>query len=306
MAFPIIPKKRSGASGYPTTLEVGELAVNTLNGELYLGGDSAVMLLNGPVAAGTTATEHTGDGTTTAFTFAGYNGTEDGGYIVSVGGIDQPPSKYAITSTAGGTITFVEAPVAGELISIRALVAGSGGGGSGDATSLQGVAISTTAPSNANLLIFDSAANEWQPKIPTQLGTASTTYGAGTGLRFGDETVANNSGIAIGYNALADPYAQNKFESIAIGNSATTFAAYSIAIGQSAKADSNGSNSIAIGPSTISDNGGIAIGYQATTNGGLAISAPNLTNGTPSNPGTVVAHLAISINGTNYFIPLVQ
>jgi hypothetical protein len=136
MAFPIIPKKRSGATGSPTSLTVGELAVNTATGELFLGGDSAVLLLNPPTAAGTTATERTGDGTTTAFTFTGYNGTSDNGYLVSVGGIDQPPSKYAVTSTAGGTITFVEAPTAGELISIRALVASGGGGGSGTVTSI--------------------------------------------------------------------------------------------------------------------------------------------------------------------------
>lgn len=137
MAFPIIPKRRSGAPGNPASLQLGELAVNTADGELYLGGDGGVMLLNGPVAAGTTVTEHTGDGTTVAFTFGGYNGTADGGYIVSVGGIDQPPSKYSISSTAGGTITFVEAPVDGELISIRAIVAGSGGGGgSGTVTSI--------------------------------------------------------------------------------------------------------------------------------------------------------------------------
>jgi len=137
MAFPIIPKRRSGASGNPTTLNLGELAVNTQTGELFLGADGGVTLLNGPVAAGTTVTEHTGDGTTTAFTFSGYNGTADGGYIVSVGGIDQPPSKYSITNTAGGTITFVEAPVSGELISIRAIVSGSGGGGgTGTVTSI--------------------------------------------------------------------------------------------------------------------------------------------------------------------------
>jgi hypothetical protein len=130
MAFPIIPKKRSGATGNPSTLQLGELATNTQTGELFLGGDGGVMLLNPPTSAGTTVTEHTGDGTTVAFTFTGYNGTADGGYLVSVGGIDQPPSKYAVTSTAGGTITFVEAPVAGELISIRAIVAsGAGGGG---------------------------------------------------------------------------------------------------------------------------------------------------------------------------------
>ena len=178
MAFPIIPKKRSGSAGYPSTLAVGELAVNTLNGELYLGGDSAVMLLNGPVVAGSTVTEHTGDGTTTAFAFAGYNGTDDGGYLVSVGGIDQPPSKYAITSTAGGTITFVEAPVAGELISIRALVAGSGGGGgSGDATSLQGRDIATTAPTNGQVLAWNATTSKWEP---TSINGSVTFNTAGT------------------------------------------------------------------------------------------------------------------------------
>lgn len=177
MAFPIIPKRRSGASGNPTTLNLGELAVNTADGELYLGGDGGVMLLNGPVAAGTTVTEHTGDGTTVAFTFAGYNGTADGGYIVSVGGIDQPPSKYAITNTAGGTITFVEAPVSGELISIRALVAGSGGGGSGDATSLQGRDIATTAPTDGQVLAWNATTSKWEP---TSLNGSVTFNTAGT------------------------------------------------------------------------------------------------------------------------------
>lgn len=177
MAFPIIPKRRSGASGNPTTLNLGELAVNTADGELYLGGDGGVMLLNGPVAAGTTVTEHTGDGTTVAFTFTGYNGTADGGYIVSVGGIDQPPSKYAITSTAGGTITFVEAPVSGELISIRALVAGSGGGGSGDATSLQGRDIATTAPTDGQVLAWNATTSKWEP---TSINGSVTFNTAGT------------------------------------------------------------------------------------------------------------------------------
>ena len=178
MAFPIIPRRRSGSAGNPTTLNLGELAVNTLNGELYLGADAGVTLLNGPVAAGTTVTEHTGDGTTLAFTFAGYNGAADGGYIVSVGGIDQPPSKYSIANTAGGTITFVEAPVAGELISIRAIVAGSGGGG-GDATSIQGVDVATTAPTNGQVLAYNSTTDQWEP----QGGGGSVTFNtAGTHL----------------------------------------------------------------------------------------------------------------------------
>jgi hypothetical protein len=153
------------------------------------------MLLNGPVAAGTTATEHTGDGTTTAFTFAGYNGTEDGGYIVSVGGIDQPPSKYSITNTAGGTITFVEAPVSGELISIRALVAGSGGGGSGDATSLQGRDIATTAPTDGQVLTWVDAELKWAPQDSAGGGGNATSL---QGVNV--STTAPNNGQGLVYN----------------------------------------------------------------------------------------------------------
>lgn len=164
MAFPIIPRRRSGAAGFPSSLGLGELAVNTLDGELYVGGDEGVILLNGPVAAGTVVTEQTANGTATAFTFAGFNGTADAGYIVSVGGIDQPPSKYAVTDVAGGTITFVEAPLAGELVSIRAIVAGSGGGGSGDATSLQGIPVSQTDPTTGQGLVYNGTA--WAPATP--------------------------------------------------------------------------------------------------------------------------------------------
>lgn len=142
MAFPIIPKKRSGVTGNPSSLELGELATNTATGELFLGGDGGVMLLNPPTSAGTTVTEHTGDGSTVAFTFTGFSSTADGAYLVSVGGIDQPPSKYSVSSTAGGTLTFVDPPVNGELISIRAIVAGSGGGGGAD---IGGRAWSSTA-----------------------------------------------------------------------------------------------------------------------------------------------------------------
>jgi len=177
MAFPIIPKKRSGSAGNPASLQLGELATNTATGELFLGGDGGVMLLNAPSTAGTTVTEHTGDGTTVAFTFTGYSSTDDGAYLVSVGGIDQPPSKYSISSTAGGTLTFVEAPVSGELISIRAIIASSGGGGGGDATSIQGVDVSTTTPTNGQVLAYNSASDQWEP---TSLNGSVTFNSAGT------------------------------------------------------------------------------------------------------------------------------
>jgi hypothetical protein len=158
MAFPIIPRRRSGTSGNPSSLFVGELAVNTHDGSLYMGADAGVVQIGVPVAAGTTVTEHTGDGTATAFTFSGYNGTADGGYIVSVGGIDQPPSVYSVSDTAGGTLTFNAAPASGEIVSIRALIAGiNTGGGSANTgditfsgTSINGVA-SNTALNNIEL-----------------------------------------------------------------------------------------------------------------------------------------------------------
>ena len=157
MAFPIIPKRRSGATGNPASLQLGELATNTATGELFLGGDGGVMLLNAPSAAGTTVTEHTGDGTTVAFTFTGFSSTADGAYLVSVGGIDQPPSKYSVSSAAGGTITFVEAPIAGELISIRAIVAGGGSGG----TDIGGRAWSNTATYSEGDLVATSQTETW-------------------------------------------------------------------------------------------------------------------------------------------------
>jgi hypothetical protein len=174
MAFPIVPRRRSGATGFPTTLGLGELAVNTLAGELYVGGDAGVMLLNGPVAAGTVVTEQTANGTATSFTFAGFNGTADAGYIVSVGGIDQPPSKYSISNANGGTITFVEAPLAGELVSVRAIVAGSGGGGSGDATSIQGRPVLDQPPDERMSLTW--VGDTWKPSFTTDLAGTELAY----------------------------------------------------------------------------------------------------------------------------------
>jgi hypothetical protein len=106
-------------------------------------------------------TENVGNGTTTAFTFNGRTTDEGHAYLVSVGGIDQPPSKYTISNANNGTITFVDPPVNNELISIRAIVSSGGGGGSGNATSLQTVPISTTAPTATQALVYDGA--EWIP-----------------------------------------------------------------------------------------------------------------------------------------------
>jgi len=219
---PVIPKRNAvTGTGYPTSLTLGELAVNTTTGSVYLGADPGVVRIGVPVAAGTTLNLGTGDGSTVAFTITGGTGTDAGGYLVSVGGIDQP-SGWTV---AGTTLTFSEAPPAGAAVSVRAILKGEGGGGGGtdiggrawaagatytqgdlvatsqretwiciqnantgndpatstdwwapqpaDAVSLQLRAVSTTAPTDGQVLMWSAANNQWEP---TTLAGGSVTF----------------------------------------------------------------------------------------------------------------------------------
>lgn len=74
------------------------------------------------VVSGSVLNQFTGDGTTTTYSISGYNGDDKGGYLVSVGGIDQPANYWSVTSTNGGQLTFVGAPKVGEIVSIRAIL----------------------------------------------------------------------------------------------------------------------------------------------------------------------------------------
>lgn len=324
MAFPIIPKKRSGSAGNPTSLQLGELAVNCATGELFLGGDGGVMLLNPPTSAGTTVTEHTGDGTTVAFTFTGFSTTADGAYLVSVGGIDQPPSKYSVSNTAGGTITFVEAPIAGELISIRAIVAGSGGGGDGNATSIQSVAVSATAPStnqalvyngtdwapadvdavklqgfdvsttdptNGQYLVYNSTTQKWEPYTPTYAVDLLVVAGGGGGSSTG--TVTRGSGGGAG--GLID-----------IAVFLTPGASYTITIGAGGPgapnaatlpSDANGVNSSVSGSGITTQTaiGGGGAGQNGTDTSSLRLGA---SGGSGGGGGTTLTGSGTSAGGS--------
>lgn len=187
MAFPIIPRVRSGASGYPTSLYVGELAVNTKDGELYLGADNGVVKLAVPGAAGTTATQFTGNGSATDFApILGWTSTSAAAYLVSVGGIDQRAGlDYTIGSANGGTLQLATAPANGVPIQVRAITQGTGGGGSGNATQLQGVDVSGTAPTNGQVLAYNGTA--WTPTTATSsaAGYGRTRFiGNGTQTQF--------------------------------------------------------------------------------------------------------------------------
>jgi photosystem II stability/assembly factor-like uncharacterized protein len=75
----------------------------------------------GIISGGSVLNQFVGDGNTVTYAITGYNSTDKGGYLVSVGGIDQPSSFWSVSPLNGGQITFVEAPKTGEVISIRVL-----------------------------------------------------------------------------------------------------------------------------------------------------------------------------------------
>jgi len=200
MAFPIIPRARSGASGYPTSLYVGELAVNTKDGELYLGADNGVVKLAVPGAAGTTATQFTGNGSATDFApILGWTSTSAAAYLVSVGGIDQRAGvDYTIGSSNGGTLQLATAPANGVPIQVRAITQGIGGGsGDGNATKLQGVDIAGIAPSTGEVLAYNGTA--WAP--------AAGGSGNATQLQSRDiATTAPNDGQVLAWNATTSKW----------------------------------------------------------------------------------------------------
>lgn len=153
---PVVPKRNAvTGAGYPTSLALGELAVNTTTGSVYLGADPGVVQIGVPVAAGTVLNLGTGNGSTVAYTIAGGTGTDAGGYLVSVGGIDQP-SGWTIVGT---TLTFSEAPPAGAAVSVRAILKGEGGGGGG--TDIGGRAWSAGATYTQGDLVATSQRETW-------------------------------------------------------------------------------------------------------------------------------------------------
>ena len=167
---PVVPKRNAvTGAGYPTALALGELAVNTTTGDVYLGADPGVVQIGVALAAGTLLTLGTGNGSTVAFTIAGGTGIDAGGYLVSVGGVDQPNGW----TVAGTTLTFSEAPPTGAVVSVRAILKGIGSGGLGNATQLQGRDIATTAPTAGQFLMWSAANNQWEP---TTLAGGSVTF----------------------------------------------------------------------------------------------------------------------------------
>jgi len=148
--------------------EQGNQGIQGIQGIQGVKGDQGNVGPQGPegtvtTVAGSSVSAFTGDGSATVFaTLDGYNGTDAGGYLVSVGGIDQrPTTDWTISSANSGTITFASAPPNGAPIVVRAFVGT--GTTNGNATLLQGRALADTAPTNGQAVVWDSANSTWKP-----------------------------------------------------------------------------------------------------------------------------------------------
>jgi hypothetical protein len=134
--------------------------------------------------AGSAVSTFSGTGSATVFApLNGYNGTDVGAYLVSVGGIDQrPTTDWTISSANGGTITFASAPPNGAPIVVRAFVGT--GTTNGNATLLQGRAMANTAPTSGQAVVWDSTLSTWKPGAVSIAG--GTLYDENTIYKDGD------------------------------------------------------------------------------------------------------------------------
>jgi len=162
-----------------TTSAANTLFVNSLSANSKLLGSAAGLqniILTGREnfsIRGTTSNEFVGNGTSVSFyPLNGFNSTDSNNYIVSIGGLNQIPTDYTVTETAGGTITFPSAPPRGSKILVRLLVGGAAGE---DAVKILGRNVSTNIPTDGQALVWSSADNEWQPQTLT--GGLSSTGG---------------------------------------------------------------------------------------------------------------------------------
>jgi hypothetical protein len=173
--------------------EQGNQGIQGIQGIQGVKGDQGNVGPQGPegtvtTVAGSSVSAFTGDGSQTAFTpVEGYNGTDAGSYLVSVGGIDQrPTTDWTISSANSGTITFASAPPNGAPIVVRAFVGT--GTTNGNATLLQGRALADTAPTNGQAVVWDEANSTWKP------GTVSGGGGSDIGGRAWDSAATYSEG----------------------------------------------------------------------------------------------------------------
>jgi hypothetical protein len=123
-----ITLKRSAQAGKvpaTTDLALGEMAINTYDGKLYIkkdvsGTESIVEVGAGLAVADQTIVEDvfTGNGSTTAFTLSVVP-IADRFAFITINGVHQENTTYSISGT---TLTFTEAPATNDVIEVRTFV----------------------------------------------------------------------------------------------------------------------------------------------------------------------------------------
>lgn len=126
MATRLLHKRSSTIGGAPSTsdIELGELAINTVDGYLFLkkdvGGTESIVRISGAALTSETAIvldTFTGDGTTVAFTLS--TPPEDDQFVfVTINGVKQHVDAYSLSNDE---ITFSSAPSSGDAIECRTL-----------------------------------------------------------------------------------------------------------------------------------------------------------------------------------------
>ena len=178
---PVVPKRNAitGASN-PISLELGEIAVNTTTGDVFLGADPGVVKVGGvPVAASTSTPSALGAAAVgTLLAYARADHVHAMPSAADVGAI--PTTQLASLAALDGTghLTTSQIPALGGDITLAA------GATTAQVVALQGSAVAATPPSNGQVLAWNGT--QWAP------ATASTGGGGGAnGL-----TYYLNQGIA--------------------------------------------------------------------------------------------------------------
>ena len=123
----VLQHKRSGTSGDSpavNSIALGEIAINTTDGHLYIkkdvGGTESIVRLRGqtlPTEVAISVDSFTGDGSTVTFTTS-RNIQADQFAFVTINGVQQQIDVYSVFNNS---ITFAAAPIVGDNIEVRIL-----------------------------------------------------------------------------------------------------------------------------------------------------------------------------------------
>jgi hypothetical protein len=162
---PVVPKRNAvtGASN-PISLELGEIAVNTTTGDVFMGADPGVVKVGGvPVSASTSTPAALG--TAAVGTLLAYARADHAHQMPSANDVGAiPTTQLASLAALDGTghLTTSQIPALGGDISLAA------GTTTAQVVALQGSAVAATPPTNGQILAWNGT--QWAPATASTAG----------------------------------------------------------------------------------------------------------------------------------------